>query len=592
MRTLSLASLFRETWQLLDPAQRRRFLWLQVLSLAMAFSTLLGLTAILPFLGVFADPALIARNEWLARAYAAFGFTRHQDFLVFLGVAFVVLVCIANAVNLAGQSGIRRFAHDVAAVMQARLFDEYLHRDLLFHARHDGAVLASRVIYPVDAFALGVLQNLLLLTTSAASCVLIFAAVLWVDPTAALLALVLFGGCYAGLFFSVRRRLLANGRAQAQRWNERARVLAESFGAIREILVSRRQAHFRDLLDRQSTEIARTAADTLTIAQLPRHFIECIAAAGVVGAAFWLGQLGQARWLAELTFLALAAYRLLPALQQGFAALAHIGADRAAFESISEDLRAASFPSPPAPRVRAPGGLPRREIRIEGVDFRYAPHLPLALRNVSMSIPAGARVALVGPNGSGKSTLADVIVGLLEPAGGAVFVDGERIDTRNRAAWQAGIAYVPQSVFLQNASVAENIAFGVPRDRIDLGRVLAVARQAQLAPFVDKLPGGFSELLGERGVRLSGGQRQLIGIARALYRDASLLVLDEATNALDADIEHRVIASLRDGPPRTTLVIAHHAAALRDCELVFELDAGAIVGMRPGSTRVLAEARP
>ncbi len=593
MKASTVPVLCKEVWQLLDRNQRRRFLWLQLLCLAMACSTLLGVTAILPFLGVFADPTLMERNEWLARAYALLGFTTHLQFVIFLGVAFVVLVCLASAVNLAGQVGIRRLAHQVGAGLQARLFGEFLQRDLLFHSGLDGSVLASRVIYPVDAFALGIMQNLLLLTSSAASCLLILVAVLLVDPFAALLAMTFFGSCYAAIYRATRRRLLGNGRTQARRWNERARILAESFGAIREILVSGCQAHFRALLERQSAAIARTAADTLTIAQLPRNLIECVAAAGVVSAAFWLGRDGETRWLAELTFLVLATYRLLPAMQQAFAALAHIGADRAAFESIAGDLREMRAPRAARPSVSGWAGRPKREICLEGIRFRYAAHLPLALRDVSLRIPAGTRVALVGPNGSGKSTLADVIVGLLAPEAGAIFVDGERLDARNMGAWQAAIAYVPQSIFLQNASVAENIAFGVPRADIDLARVSAAAHQAQLALFIDKLPGGYAELLGERGVRLSGGQRQLVGIARALYRRPSLLVLDEATSALDVENERRVIAALREDPAHTTLVIAHHAAALRDCELVFELDAGALVSTKAGRERpTLVEAHP
>jgi len=260
----------------------------------------------------------------------------------------------------------------------------------------------------------------------------------------------------------------------------------------------------------------------------------------------------------------------------------HIGASRASFENIELDLHAALARRPAAEGAAAQAaaqgwrGRPLQSIALTGVSFRYAPHLPDALRDVTLVIPAGARVAFTGPNGSGKSTLADVIAGLIEPQAGVISIDGEPLDERTRSAWQATIAYVPQNTFLQNASLAENIAFGVPRAGIDEQRMRDAARHAQLADFIASLPRGFDEPLGERGVRLSGGQRQLIGIARALYRDASLLLLDEATSALDADNERRVIAALREAGPRTAIVIAHRAAVLRECEYVCEFTRGAV----------------
>jgi ATP-binding cassette subfamily B protein len=188
-------------------------------------------------------------------------------------------------------------------------------------------------------------------------------------------------------------------------------------------------------------------------------------------------------------------------------------------------------------------------------------------------------VAFVGANGSGKTTLADLIAGLLTPASGYVAIDDVRLSAANRASWQARIAYVPQSIFLLDATVAQNIALGVRPADVDRERLLAAVQSAQLDGFIKTLPGELDHVIGEKGVRLSGGQRQRIGIARALYRDTSVLILDEATNALDGLTEQELLATLGKLRGRyTTILIAHRSSTVSTCDVIFEIDNGRIVG--------------
>jgi len=222
---------------------------------------------------------------------------------------------------------------------------------------------------------------------------------------------------------------------------------------------------------------------------------------------------------------------------------------------------------------------PQQEIRLEEVSFRYAPDQPWALRGVSLRVPARAAVGFVGVNGSGKTTLVDVIVGLLVPSEGRVEVDGSALDEANRAAWQSRIVYVPQNMFLLDSSIAQNIAFGIPAADINRHRLLEAVRLAQLDEFIKTLPAGYDHRVGERGIQLSGGQRQRIGIARALYREATVLVFDEATNALDGLTEQELMATLGRLRGRyTTILIAHRMTAVRSCDIIFELENGKITG--------------
>jgi len=268
-----------------------------------------------------------------------------------------------------------------------------------------------------------------------------------------------------------------------------------------------------------------------------------------------------------------------------------IRADRPAFTGIENDLTRAR-PEIRTPRVTTPNpvwrGRPRDQLRLCDVSFRYEPDRPAAVSDVSLVIPAGSIVGFVGPNGSGKTTLLDMVSGLLVPQSGHIEVDGIRLDQSNSEAWQSTVAYVPQHVFLFDATLAENIALGIPLAEIDSERLEAAVKMARLSECVAGFPNQYEERMGESGSRLSGGQRQRLAIARALYRDASLLILDEATSALDTTAESEIVEMLDTlRPSRTILVIAHRTGALRYCDAVFELRNGTLMsgGYKPQLAR-------
>jgi len=303
----------------------------------------------------------------------------------------------------------------------------------------------------------------------------------------------------------------------------------------------------------------------------------------VVAALVLVQQAGPAGpWLAQLTYLGLAAYRLLPALQQIFHALVRIRADRVAFTGIAEDLRRACLRERAVARVSnasAWHGRPHNDIRLTDVAFRYAVDRAAAVCGVSLRIRAGSTVGFVGSNGSGKTTLAELILGLLTPTSGTIAVDGIVVDASNRRDWQATIAYVPQHIFLFDTTLAENVALAAGAGQIDIERLRSALRLAQLDQLVSELPDGYHQMLGEHGVRLSGGQRQRIGIARALYRNASVLILDEATNALDRLSEDEIMSTLEAlRGERTIILIAHRLSTALQCDLIVKLESGRVIG--------------
>jgi HlyD family secretion protein len=416
------------------------------------------------------------------------------------------------------------------------------------------------------------------------------------NPLLAAALLIALAGGYGLIYIAVRDRLLRAGEIESRYFIEQTKIVNESLGAIRNILLHRTQLFFRAGFERSSRAFARAAANTQLIGQSPRYVLESVAVVGLVTAALAAGTGGNGIGgsLGQLTFLGFAAYRLLPSLHQAFSALVKIRADRPGFSSIVPDLRlgrsridAAQVDPADADCDAEWGESPRSSIALEAVSFRYEPDRAPALSGVSLRIAARTLVGIVGINGSGKTTLVDLIAGLLVPNSGHLEVDGVAIDGANRPAWQSRIAYVPQDVFLMDATIAQNIAFGVPPEAVNRARLLSAARLAQLDPLLLDLPGGLEHRVGERGTRLSGGQRQRIGIARALYKEAAVLILDEATNALDGLTEREMYSTLAGLRGRYTIIlITHRLSSVRVCDRIHVFEEGKLA--RSGTYESLA----
>lgn len=582
--TGSVLGLALRVWRLLDAVQQRRCVLVLLLSIVSACVTLVGITGVTPFFAVLADPSVIERTPALVALQQALAVETPQGLLIWLGAGFVVLLLLTNVTDYAALLSIGRLSQSVGARLHTLLFDEYLHRDLEFHRRSNGAALTARVVYEVGR-TVGVVQSGLALVAGTVSIVLIVGAVVVISPVVAAAATVLFAVSYALVYGVVRRRLVRNGVAITRHARQRAQVIAESFASIEDVILYRGQRELTARVERHSAELAAAQADTPAIAASPKYVLECVTGAGLVAAALWIhGGAGGGRLLPELAFLGLAAYRLLPAFQRVFAASARLRSERAAFDGIADDLHrarrrtAAMLPAVDGDRWR---GRPRRLIRLVDVSYCHSPERASGVSNVSLEIPAGAVVGLVGPNGAGKTTLAGIVLGLLAPQTGRIEIDGETLDDANRDAWRATVAHVPQRIALLDATIAENIAFGIAPGEIDLARVVEAANSARLGPIIAALPNGVRTTIGENGMQLSGGQRQRLAIARALYRRASLLVLDEATDALDAPTEAEIVALLGDLRGRCTVIlIAHRPSMLAACDVSFELDGGRLVSRR------------
>jgi ABC-type multidrug transport system fused ATPase/permease subunit len=554
---------------------------LQAVSVLMALSTVGGIAAILPFFTMLADPGSITHNTMVRVIYEHLHMATPRQFVVALGVGFIVITVLGNLINLAGTLAVSRFAHQVGDGFHIALFAEYLHRDYGFHAATHSVTLANRVIYQSARLTAGVLHSALTLVTNLITALCIVASAVAVNPPVALGAIAGLGTSFGGLYWLVRNRLSRNGVLEGRYYELRSRIVAESFGVIKEMAIWQAQPLFVRRFAHSCASISRVVFNTTVIAQSPRYILESGIVCTLVGIALFVTGRGEGAgpWIAQLSFFGLAAYRLMPALQTSFAAIARIRSDRAAFQSVASDLeRAHEHAGEFDPIGSAWQGRPHREIRLRSLSYRHNPQEPAGIDTIDLHIAAGTTVGFIGANGSGKTTLVDVLAGLLNPVSGHIEVDGNVVGDSQRRSWQSTLAYVPQKVALLDATVLENVAFGIEPELIDRERVEWAVSLAQLEDCVAALPAGLDEVLGESGARLSGGQRQRIAIARALYRDASVLILDEATSALDPDAEEQIMNMLdRLRPRRTLLVISHRLSSLRHCDVIHELRDGRIV---------------
>jgi ATP-binding cassette subfamily B protein len=520
----------------------------------------------------------------------AWGITSADQLVLPLTAVFAATALLAGAIRMLLLWASARLALASGADLSIEVYRRTLYQPYQVHAARNSSEVISAITGKV-ATAIGILQSMLTMFSSVALIITVMLALLAIDATVATVAAIGFGGSYGLITWLSRRRLHLNSQLIAKEWTQVHKALQEGLGGIRDVLLDNTQTLYCDIYRRSQLPLMRAQGNNSFIAGSPRFAMEAMGMVLIAALAYGLsrqpGGVGTA--LPVLGALALGAQRLLPALQQAYVAWTGIAGNQV---SLADALELLDQPVPADAHLPIPAPLSFGDaIRFESVCFRYGSDGPWVLDGLSLAIPKGARIGFVGTTGSGKSTTLDLLMGLLEPASGQILVDGAPVNGERRRAWQRTIAHVPQSIYLADTTVAENIAFGVPREAIDPERVRQAARQAQIAEFIESRPDGYQAFVGERGIRLSGGQRQRIGIARALYKQATVLVFDEATSALDNATEQAVMDAIENlDRELTILIIAHRLSTVQRCDTIIELEHGRVVAQ--GSYEQLLERSP
>lgn len=576
-KPVALRRLLLRLWHHLGPRRRTQYAFLMALMLVSTFAEMLSLGAVVPFLGILISPERVFASPYARHLVSALGVTAADGLVFPLTVGFAILAVLAGSCRLLLLWVSTKLAFASGADISAEVYRRTLYQPYEIHVARNSSDVVSGIINRVNGVVFWIILPVLTLVSSMVLLVAITAALVAIDPAVAITAIFGFGASYGVITMLTRKRLLANGHSINHEQTQVIKVLQEGLGGIRDVLLDGTQPLYCNIYQRTDRRLRRAHADNTFIGGCPRPSMEALGMVliAMLAYAFSRQDGGIAAALPVLGALALGAQRLLPALQQSYSAWAYIVGGTPALADTIELLD-----SPIKPELLQPQPYPlsfNGSITFDQVSFRYSKEGPWVLDGLSLTIRKGARIGIVGSTGSGKSTALDVLMGLITPANGKLEVDGKTIIGELVRAWQRTIAHVPQSIFLSDSTFAENIAFGIPSDQIDMQRVKSAAARAHIAEFIENRPEGYNAMVGERGIRLSGGQRQRIGIARALYKQASVLVFDEATSALDNVTEQSVMdAILELDRDLTVIIVAHRLTTVRHCDSILEMQDGKV----------------
>ncbi|QWD44491.1 ABC transporter ATP-binding protein [Polynucleobacter paneuropaeus] len=569
-------SLFSRLWKHLGEKRRLQFFLLLGLIFLVSLLDVLSIGAVFPFLGVLTSPERVFDYPPTLHLIRYLGFSSPQQLLFPVTMVFVIATLVSGVMRLCLLWFQNKFSHAVGADFSHEIYWRTLHQTYIVHTHRNSSEIIAAITSKSSQIVNTVILPLLIIINSSFLMIILLSALMLIDWRVSICSLVGFGLIYGLVMLVTRKRLSTYSKQIHLEQNFVLKALQEGLGGIRDVLIDSSQNFYSKLYKDADHKLRAAQANIQIIGGSPRYFVETLGMVLIGGLAYTLATRsnGFAAAIPILGAMALAAQRLLPALQQAYFSWTSIQGSR---DSLAETLRLLDQPVSEYALSQHKNIDFAKKIQIQNLCFQYSPDSILVLKNIDLVINKGDRVGIIGGTGSGKTTLADILMGLLQPSSGVIKVDGVPVDGVDVGAWQKHIAHVPQSIFLADATVLENIAFGMPYVDINIDRVKSCAVKAHIASTIESLPEKYMTKIGERGIRLSGGQRQRIGIARALYKQADVLVFDEATSALDGDTEASVIEAIESLDPTLTIfMVAHRLTTLKKCNLIVELEQGSV----------------
>jgi len=579
-----LVNLIKKIKIIIEPQEKWQLLVLFVSILLMALFQTLGVASILPFMSVVIQPEIIESNRWLNWLYNSLGFTNVNSFIIFIGILMLLIIVIGNLTSALATWLKVRFAWRKNHNISSALLKKYLSLPYVYFLTQNTADLSKNILSEVIVLTAYFILPLINIMVNSFVAISILSMLLFINVYITILSAIILGGSYALIYLYFQNKLKINGAKRLKENKLRFKTAGEALSGIKDTKVMGREAFFYHRYLRHSREFSNLQTWTELVGQIPRYFLEILAFGGIVTLVLYF--ISTAANVNEVipmvSFFTFAAYRLIPALQVVFASFTLVRFSQTTVNRIIEDLsEKGGFREQFLVYEKKPiNPMPfNTSFQLKEVSYNYPNTNKPVIDGLNLLIQRNTSIGLVGPTGAGKTTLVDIVLGLLTPQKGEFSVDGVKINEHNTLNWQKNLGYVPQHIYLSDDTIMNNIAFGIPDEKIDRETVEHVARISNLHDFIiSELPNGYQTIVGERGIRLSGGERQRVGIARALYHDPEVLVLDEATSSLDGITESAVLEAINNvAKLKTVIIIAHRLTTVKDCDIIYLIDKGKII---------------
>lgn len=570
-------SSIRQVWRHIKSHRRKQFLMLMVLTIIASITEVISIGVILPFLSLLTNPELVYQSEYAQPIIKILGLNRPQQLFLPVTIIFILAILVSGCMRVTLLWFQTRISHSVGADFSIDIYRRTLYQPYSVHASRN----SSEIISAISQKTTNAVMSMIFPILSIISSIFLMCAILFtlfsIHFFAVFSSVVGFTIIYLIIMIITKKIILSNGKIVSFEQNQVFKVMQEGLGGIRDLLIDNLQEVYSKAYRKSDLPLRRAQANIEIIGGIPRFAIEAISMVLISVLAFFLVSQSDniAIVVPILGVLAVGAQKLLPLFHNIYYSWVRIVGVQSSLTDVL-DLLEQSIPdymeeaSPKLVQFK-------HSIEINKLSFSYSLHNPLVLNDISFVIPKGGCFGIIGSTGGGKSTLLDILMGLLHPTKGTLCVDGTAITKKNSRGWQAHISHVPQSIFLSDATIKENIAFGVPFEEIDMDCVYRAAQKAQISQTIELWEEGYDTKVGERGILLSGGQRQRIGIARALYKQSDIIVLDEATSALDNETEAKVMEDIVNISNKVTvLIVAHRLTTLQNCDQIVEIVDGNI----------------
>ena len=571
----NLTASILKLWSHLAAKRRLQCKLLLILMMVASIAEMFTITAVLPFLGVIATPEIVFNNPYVKPVNDLLNLESSEDLRLFITIGFVIIALIAGAIRVILLSVSTKLLFAAGIDLSAEIYRRSLFQPYPIHVNRNSSDLINVVFNKSSDVIFGVMMPLMTIISSSILLVGIISVLVIIDPMVMLLTFMSFANLYFCILRITSQKVKHNSKLIAEESTKAIQYLQEGIGGIRDVLMANAQNYYFSIYKTAISNLRTSQGNNSIIGATPRFMVETLGIVLIACLALYLTGRdgGVVTAIPVLGALAIGAQRVLPTLQQCYSSVTAIKGVEYALRDVLYLLNQSVLEADV--KEQSSNTILTRQLSLENVSFKYAPDLPYVLSNITIDICKGDRIGIVGTTGGGKSTLVDIVMGLLTPSEGVMVFDGEVINKGNVNMWQSCIAHVPQSIYLTDGTIEQNIGFGCEKSEIDSDRVIEAAKIAQLHDVVQGFSAQYKTMIGENGVLLSGGQRQRLGIARALYRKSSLIIFDEATSALDTDTEKKVMDGIGNlSEAKTLVMIAHRVSTLSNCNKIVKIDNG------------------